>query len=207
MRVLEEITKDIEWRMSELGSLRTIPLRYNLLEHHREMIIKYTIPSIYALWEGFVTNSFKCYTAEINRLNLSIEEVHINLLTHGFSSLDKLRLDNPRLTFKSKKEFTEYYLHTINKAFAMSERIPTKANVSFSVINEILSIFNLEELPEKFKMPLKKLLHVRNSIAHGEIEIPVKLADINSFAQLLNELMIEITLRIEDGLRLYKYKK
>ena len=45
--------------MSELASLKTIPLRYNLLSHHKEMLIKYTIPSIYALWEGFVKNSFE----------------------------------------------------------------------------------------------------------------------------------------------------
>jgi len=53
MSVIDLISKDIDWRMSEPGSLKTIPIRYRLLSHHKEIIIKYTIPSIYALWGGF----------------------------------------------------------------------------------------------------------------------------------------------------------
>ena len=70
MYFIDEINSDIQWRMSELASLKTIPLRYNLLSHHKEMLIKYTIPSIYALWEGFVKNSFELYVREINKLNI-----------------------------------------------------------------------------------------------------------------------------------------
>lgn len=66
MYFIDEINSDIQWRMSELASLKSIPLRYNLLPHHKEMLIKYTIPSIYALWEGFVKNSFELYIMRIS---------------------------------------------------------------------------------------------------------------------------------------------
>lgn len=204
--VIEEISKDIDWRMSELASLKSLPIRYQLLPHHQDMIIKYTIPSIYALWEGFVRNSFKSYISKINSFNLSINDTHINLVVHGITTIDKLKLENSRSSFKSKKEFTELYLSMISKTFQMTETVPTQSNVTFEVINEILLVFNLELLPKTFESPLKKLLTFRNSIAHGEVSIPVKLKDIEFFTQLLNNLMVEILLRIENGLKLQTYK-
>jgi hypothetical protein len=200
MTTLNEILEDINWRMSELGSLKSIPIRYNLLPHHKEMIIKYTIPSIYSLWEGFVKNSFRKYIDEINSLNLPINDIHMNLLVHSLTSVDKLRLENPRNSFKSKKEFTEYYFEVISQPFIISDIIPTRSNVNFEVINEILLIFNLELLPKDFDKPLSKLVLFRNSIAHGEVRIPIKINDIELFTQLLNDLMVEIVLRIENGL-------
>ena len=207
MKIIKDIEADIAWRMSELGSLKSIPLRYNLLHHHQEMIIKYTIPSIYALWEGFVKNSFRSYIEEINSLNLSVNEIHINLLVQSLTTIDKLRLENPRNSFKSKKDFTEHYFAVISRPFEMSEILPTRSNVNFEVINEILLLFNLEPLPKTFDKPLDKLVLFRNSIAHGEVRIPIKINDIVAFTQLLNDLMIEIILRIEKGLVSRTYLK
>lgn len=207
MSCLQEIQSDIDWRMSELGSLKSIPLRYNLLKHHQEMIIKYTIPSIYALWEGFVKSSFKCYVSEINSLSLNVNEIHINLLVHGLTSIDKLRLENVRNSFKSKKEFTEHYLTIISKPFELAEIIPTNSNVNFDIINEILHLFNLELLPKKFNKPLNKLVNFRNSIAHGEVRIPIQMQDVEDFSHLLNDLMVEIILRIEGGLSTQTFKR
>lgn len=207
MSCLHLIQQDIDWRMSELGSLKSIPLRYNLLQHHRDMIIKYTIPSIYALWEGFVKATFRCYIAEINSLNLNINEVHINLLVHSLTSVDKLRLENPRNSFKTKKEFTEHYFMVVSQPFMLTDVVPTGSNVNFGVINEILLIFNLEALPKQFDKSLNRLVNFRNSIAHGEIKIPIKMKDIEDFTQLLNDLMVEIVLRIENGLITNAYLK
>ncbi len=207
MSCIQEITKDIDWRMAELGSLKSIPLRYQLLPHHREMIIKYTVPSIYALWEGFVKTAFRCYIFEINSLKLLFSDIHINLVVHALTSIDKLRLDNPRNSFKSKKEFTEHYLTAISKPFEIAEVIPTQSNVNFQVINEILLLFNLELLPKDFDKPLGRLVNFRNSIAHGEILIPIKLKDIECFTQLLNDLMVEIVLRIEKGLNTNSFRR
>jgi hypothetical protein len=207
MNCISKIKDDITWRMSELGSLKSIPLRYQLLPHHREMIIKYTIPSIYSLWEGFVKTCFGFYILEINSLNLTVGDIHINLLVHALTSIDKLRLENPRNSFKSKKEFTEHYLTVISKPFQISEVIPTQSNVNFIVINEILLLFNLELLPTTFEKPLGKLVNFRNSIAHGEIRIPIKLKDIEFFTKLLNDLMVEIALRIEAGLSTNSFRR
>lgn len=90
MTFKEEIIADINWRVSELASLKTIPFRYNITESHKNILIKYTMPSIYSLWEGFIKSSFQSYIRELNNLNIPIQNTHINLLTHTITTKDKL---------------------------------------------------------------------------------------------------------------------
>lgn len=197
---IDEIKLDIEWRMSELASLKTIPVRYRLSGHHSELLTKYAIPSIYALWEGFVKRSFELYIDYINGLKLNSNEIHINLFTHSFSTEAKLALENPRMSFAKKKEFIEFYQKKSKDKFTIPQKIPTKSNVDFEVINDILERFNLLKLPkETYETKLKKLLRFRNSIAHGEISIPIKNDNLSEFSMLINDLMVEIFERIENG--------
>lgn len=207
MNFIDEISSDIDWRMSELATLKTIPLRYGMLIQHKNILIKYIIPSIYALWEGFVRNSFCIYTREINKLNVSINDTHINLLTHALTSIDKLDLSNPRVNFQKKREFIEHYQHTISNTLNLEQKIPTKSNVDFSVINDILNRFNLAKMPDTYERGLKKLLRFRNSIAHGENSIPVSIEDVTEFTLLVNNLMIEVLCKIEEGYNNNTFKK
>ncbi|MEA5141636.1 MAE_28990/MAE_18760 family HEPN-like nuclease [Arcicella rigui] len=195
-----DIKLDIEWRMAELSSLKTIPVRYRLFSHHSELLTKYAVPSIYALWEGFVKKSFELYIDYINSLELNPTDIHINLFTHSFSTEDKLALENPRMSFAKKKEFIEFYQKKSKDKFTIPKKIPTKSNVDFETINEILERFNLLKLPKgTYEKKLKKLLHFRNSIAHGEISIPIKNDNLSEFSMLINDLMVEIFVRIENG--------
>lgn len=197
---IDEIKLDIEWRMSELASLKTIPLRYGLSKYHAELLTKYAIPSMYALWEGYVKKCFELYIDYINSLELDSSDIHLNLLTHSFSTEDKLALENPRMSFIKKREFIEFYQTKTKEKFTISKKIPTKSNVDFEVINELLERFNLEKLPKNiYEKKLKKLLRFRNSIAHGEISIPVKNENLTEFSMLINELLVEIFERIENG--------
>lgn len=197
---IDKIKNDIDWRMAELASLKTIPLRYKLLSHHIEILTKYSVPSMYSLWEGFVKRSFELYIEEINSLEFSISDIHINLITHSFSSEDKLALEQPRMGFNKKREFIEFYQNKAKEKFTIPKKLSTKSNIDFKVINEILERFNLPKLPKiPYEKKLNKLLQFRNSISHGEISIPVKNENLNEFSMLINELMVEIFCRIEEG--------
>ena len=51
---IKEILNDINWRFAEMSIIKTLPYKYNLSEMHRKILIKYSIPAIYSLWEGFI---------------------------------------------------------------------------------------------------------------------------------------------------------
>lgn len=199
MIFIDEIKADIDWRISELASLKTIPLRYKLIEDHKQILIKYAVLSLYAIWEGFVKKSFEVYAKKINSLELSVEETNINILTHALSIIDKLKLENSKNDFISKKNFVELYQETIKKPLFINFKIPTKSNINYEVMNNILLRFNLEPLPLKYKDEMNKLLMYRNSIAHGDFSLPVNMDIISNFSQLINDLMCEIIIYIKNG--------
>lgn len=205
MDILKNIIADLDWRSGELAILKTLPHRYNILDNHQILLKTYLVPAIYALWEGYVCNSFQSYIRFINSLNLCANELHINILTFALMYDIRLNLGNPRLHLEKQKKIVEIYNNTISKTININPSIPTRSNVNYDVINEILQLFNLSSIDITYKSPLNKLLKFRNSIAHGERAIPVKDENIMEFTNLLINLMSEIYLKIENGIKSKSY--
>ncbi len=194
-----DLFQNISWRIGELSQIKTIPFRYKMTKENRNMLIKYSVPSIYALWEGFVVSSFQYYRREINALNIPIEKVNIKLLTHAINCKDILNLGNARKDFNVQLKFVEEIMPFISGNFEIAGSIPTESNVNFKVINKLLILHNLKELDESYERNLNKLLKFRNCVAHGDNSIPVKIKDINFFTQLVTDLMSEIFEKITSG--------
>ena len=63
--------------------------------------------------------------------------------------------------------------------------ISTKSNVDLKIVNNLLSRFNLEKLPEeRFEKRLDNFLKFRNRISHGETRIPIEQSHIDKFSSL-----------------------
>lgn len=199
MNILESIKADIDWRYGELAMLKTIPHRYDISISHQQSLKTYLIPAIYALWEGFVTNSFIQYIKYINSSALSANELNINILTFAITANHTLCLANPRVDFNKQVKFVDLYNNFISNPICIPQDIPTKSNINYEVVNTILNIFNLKPLEEKYKDPLNKLLKFRNTIAHGERSISVSDEHICDFINMIEDLMTDICLRIECG--------
>src|SRR5690554_4214749 len=137
MNFLKEISLDIDWRYSELSILRTLPYRYGLSEHHKDFLIRYSVPIIYSLWEGFVRSTFEIYIRELNSKNLHYNDLNTCILAHAFSTHDKLNLRNPRNTVKAQTEFIEYLINIFKAPIQILPQIPTNSNVNYETINNI----------------------------------------------------------------------
>lgn len=205
MNIIEEIVADYNWRSGELAVIKTIPHRYKLDKIHQEMLRTYLVPAIYALWEGFVTNSFQAYIRYINSQKLLVNELDINILTFAMVADGKLNLANPRSDFSKQKVFVEEFLTKINTHINIAPNIPTKSNVNYVIVHRILQYFNLPELEEKYRAPLNKLLKYRNSIAHGERALPVSDDNIDEFTKLVVDMMTDICILIDDGVKMKSY--
>ena len=202
----DEILADIEWRVSQLSTARTLPFRYSLSAIHRDFLTGYTVPIIYALWEGFVRNSFEIYVRELNRLGLERNRFCINIISHtlemSFPQFREPPNSYPKLT-NFFETLTDYFEE---EDFRISSNIPTDANVNLKVINNVLLRFNLESLPDDpYKAGLNKLLQFRNSIAHGDNNILVTTSDISDFSLTVINLMHEIFLKIDEGYMTQSY--
>ena len=82
-RVISEIQADIDWRISEIATIKSITVDLSLSEHKKAAARKYSIPAFYAVWESFVVKSFETYIIFLNSLELSFTNINSHILTHN----------------------------------------------------------------------------------------------------------------------------
>jgi hypothetical protein len=202
---IDEIVADIEWRISELASLKSIPIRYSFRTDHKEIHIKYSVPAIYAIWEGFVKNCFVIYSNHLNSLQIKRTEISVPLLTHQIDS--ECDFNNPRTGFESKQRLVSLIDNMLNDVITIKPSVPTESNVNFKVLNRILERFCIDKLDDKYESDLNKLLRYRNTIAHGENSLTVDMIHITQFISLIENLMLDIVINIERNEKNKTFKK
>jgi uncharacterized protein YutE (UPF0331/DUF86 family) len=202
---IDEILADIDWRVSELSVLKSLPIRYSFRPEHKELQIKYTIPAIYAIWEGFIKNCFVIYSNHLNSLSISRSEIAIPLLTHQLDS--ECDFNNPRQNFDTKQRM----VHTIDSLLAevitIKPNVPTESNVNYKVLNKILERFCIDKITPDYEQKLNKLLLFRNKIAHGENSITVNMNHVTEFISTVENLMLDIAVSVDHNERIGTYKK
>ena len=202
---IEEIIADIEWRISELSTIKTLPIRYSFRTDHKEIHLKYSIPAVYAIWEGFVKNCFTIYSNHLNTLSITKEEISIPLLTHQIDS--ECDFNTPRFNFEAKQRVVILIESLLTEIITIKPSIPTESNVNFKVLNKILERFCITKVDDKYERGLNKLLRFRNTIAHGENSLSVDMTHITEFISLVENLMLDIIINVEKGEQLKTYKR
>ncbi|MGZ5551366.1 MAG: MAE_28990/MAE_18760 family HEPN-like nuclease [Nitrososphaeraceae archaeon] len=202
---VEEILEDISWRISEMVSIKSIPIQYSFNASHREQYIKFAIPAVYSLWEGFIKTSLSIYLKHLNSLNIDRSEISANILTHYIDTCCKL--SNPRNDFKSKLKLVEHLDSLFIDKIIFSLEIPTESNVNYKVLTSLLNRFCITCVDKKYENQLDRLLFFRNKISHGENALKVEHDDLNGFIYLIENLMFDIVINIEDSERSQTYKK
>jgi len=202
---VDEILADIDWRISELATIKSLPIKYSFRPDHKEVHIKYSIPAIYAIWEGFVKNCFTIYSNHLNTLGIKRTEISTALLTHQIDS--ECDFNNPRVNCKTKQKLVEQIDNLLTETIVIKPSVPTESNVNLKVLNKILERFCISKINDSYDRGLNKLLLFRNKIAHGENSITVNMTHVTEFVSLIENLMLDITINIESCERTKTYKK
>jgi len=202
----QEITSDIETRLSSMSSIKTLTSRYNLLDYDKNLLLQHSIPMTYSIWEGFIQQAFQIYIRTLNRLELSFNTLCKPMLIFHLENKFKQFTEYPKslnkklLFFKGLNQF--YHTEKID----INPVVNTESNVGFAVLNKILAEFNLETIPEyheprySLKDELdKSLLKIRNNISHGQNSIVVTTNDITRAVRLVTLLMDLVFERIRNG--------
>ncbi|QCR24519.1 MAE_28990/MAE_18760 family HEPN-like nuclease [Pontibacter sp. SGAir0037] len=202
---VQEILADIEWRTFELATLKSIPIRYSFSPDHKELHIKYSIPAIYSIWEGFVKSCFIIYSNHLNTLSLSRAEISYALLTHQMDS--ECDFNNPRVNFEKKIKLVQSLDSLFQDKIIITPTVPTESNVNLKVLNQVLERFCIPKIDDKYNNGLNKLLLFRNKIAHGENSIIVNMNHLTEFVSLVENLMLDIVIGVEDSEKNETFKK
>lgn len=187
----EELEVEIEWRIGEISILKSVPLTLSLV-NRRKILQKYSIPAFYALWEGFVVAAFEIYTKKINELQLCMDTIHPCILTHDIDMKNSLK--DGRVNFVKQIEYVTEFKNYFSSNLNIIGKVPTKSNVKYKTINNILSRFNLDKFDKStYEFKFKKLLMYRNDIAHGENSLNVDGVIVQEMSDAVIQFMDELS--------------
>jgi hypothetical protein len=192
---IEEILDDIDWRVAELATIKSIPFKYGFNENHRTVHIKYSVPAIYSIWEGFVKAAFISYLTHLSKLKIKRNDISLNLLTHYIDCCCKLH--NPRQNFDTKRKVVQELDILFVDTIELIPEVPTESNVNFKVLKGLLTRFCIDVVDGKYEKGLDRLLFFRNKIAHGENALRVEIKDVNDFIKLVEDLMLDVVINIQ----------
>ena len=202
---LDEILADIDWRVSELAIIKSMPIKYGFKPEHKDIYVKYSVPAIYAIWEGFIKNCFVIYSNHLNSLSIKRVEVAPALLTHQIDAI--CDFNNPRQSFDSKLKLVEQIDDLLQDVIVITPKVPTESNVNLKVLNKILERFCIIKMDMTHGKGLDKLLRFRNTIAHGENSLIVNMIHVTEFVTIVENLMLDIAINIDACEKLKSYKR
>jgi hypothetical protein len=219
----QEIRSDIDERQKLMLQTKTLYLRYEFNEKDKLLFLIYSIPTIYAIWEGFIQTAFQSYIRELNKLELTIDTICNPILIHHLESKFKQFREYPKAPDKKKSFFKNLDKFYTERVIDINTTVNTKSNVEFDVLNDLLEAFNLEKIPDYIepRYSLKQKLHAfvitRNAVAHGQYsdsnvkpeELKEKLRskreDLINAIELVNKLMDIVFEKIIEGFKNKSY--
>lgn len=185
-------------------------------EHFRDnnmMFMLQSIPMMYATWEGYVYESLMMYIRELNRLDIQFNQLNDRIQIAHMESNFKQFMDYPK-KFSKKCDFHRGIRDfDFNMVATIKIELNTESNVGYKVLNKLLESLAIPTIDKycgeyrtkenNLDSELKKLLKLRNSIAHGveiDSEEVINQSVFSRFKKMICFLMYEIHLRLTQAI-------
>lgn len=200
-KIIEEIEIANNWRLNEFLYIQNIYAKLSLDKDRsselQKYVLKSAIPMIYAHWEGFVVSSLKIVFEVLNKENLTCKNIHNILLTCSYEQ--KLKSLTESAHFEKYQKHLAIIIEMFEKQVTFSNKIDTKSNLNFEVLVEICKKLRFDSsIFEEYKHELNQLIHVRNSLAHGENSYTFsKLQEIEKYFTLFSNVSSKFLFEIE----------
>lgn len=202
-QLIDFVGVDFAWRRKELKLIKDqIP---NKNSPKQNAALRFSVPILYAHWEGFVKKSCELYLEYVANKYLKHNELKPQFIALSLTKrLGNLEIKN----IEEKTKTVEFLLNEIDRKSNVLTKnvIQTRSNLKYHVLKEILFIIGIDE--KKFahkKSLINDLVDSRNNIAHGNY-LRVDFATYNLMHEDTQELMRILKTEIENSALLENYK-
>ena len=179
--LIRDLADDIEEREGAIYAIERVFFTdlYNFSDRHKQTIVVHTISMLYAIWEGCIQRSFQVYIDWMNRQSIQFDCVKDSIAVHCMESTFKQLFNYPDKEGRKRTFYDKLKLFFKEPNLTIPKVVDTKSNVSFDVLNNILTHFSLEKFTVDYKVysrefsdtnlegMLKTFLRYRNGVAHG----------------------------------------
>jgi hypothetical protein len=163
--LVAEIYETNSWRDGEFAKFKVNP-------HQVDSVLwgRMCVPMIYAHWEGFVVSSLKILLIHLNGLKLTPLQIPTRLIVVGLG--DTYRSLSGKQSFIQRCDFTDRFNSLLRDTVKFKTKVETKSNLKSGVLEELCQMFDFDFTKFSGLNPtLDRIVHIRNSIAHGENSI------------------------------------
>lgn len=203
MSIFDDLTTDLDWRETELGSLRILLSRKDVSKTQKEVLLRASWAMLYAHYEGFSKFCLSTFYDEASKRLLNCETLPprtkafaLDKQLKRLKSLPSLDLLNelevyPNLPAATKPNFPE---------------VDTKSNLWPNVMRELLLDADIIiDALDAHAVKLNTLVTRRNGIAHGQKNFIDEVDYYFTYENAVYDVLYHLAYSVDDRLKRAPY--
>lgn len=203
MNVLDALTRDLNWRETEIASMRLLLLSGSVSPSQHTALLRAAWAMLYAHYEGFCKNALAAFfdaAAGTGVLNADLPK-HTKTLALGATFRRLRNLSDAEFLGELEAFFPTYLEKTPE-----FPGVDTQSNLWPDVLIELLESADLSPgKVQEHKVKLSTLVARRNSIAHGDNSIISEFAYYKSYEDAVYDVIYDLAYQVEARLKLQPY--
>ncbi len=203
MSVLDSLTRDLDWRETEIASMRLLLLSDSVSVTQNTVLLRAAWALLYAHYEGFSKNALTTFFDAAQGSGVRCSALPSPTKIHALGdALRRLRhLPNPDF-LENIESFSSSHL---DKTPEFPE-VDTKSNLWPNVLVELMEIADLSPAKvQEHQVKLTTLVARRNGIAHGENNMIPEFAYYKSYEDVVYEVIYDLAYQVEEKLQHVPY--
>lgn len=200
---LETISKDLDWRESEIAGMRILLLSTAISEGQRNGLLRAAWAMLYAHYEGFCKEALTIFFDAISGSGAVCSD--LPQPTKLYALAQKLRglrqMANQNL-LPAVVDFSSCHL----EALPIFPEVDTKSNLWPNVLIDLLESADLNTCKVKeHELKLKTLVGRRNAIAHGNNSLIHEVSYYLTFEKVVYDVMYDLAMQVDSRLNMPPY--
>ena len=198
MSILDDISNDLDWRESEIASMRIVLASPNISPTQKTTLLRASWALLYAHYEGFCKNTLISYYDFISNSGVKTKDLpepsKVFALEEKLKELRKL----PSSNFLEEVSCFEANHMSVKPEFP---DVDTQSNLWPNVLIDLLNTADLNTDKVKYhELKLRTLVARRNKIAHGENNIISEVQYYKEFEDAVYDVMYDLAFQVEERL-------
>lgn len=198
MAIIDDISRDLDWREAEIASMRLLLSRRDISSKQVEVLLRAAWALLYAHYEGFIKYCLTLFYEEISARSVKCENLPNPTQIFALAKvLKQIRTMPPAEMINEVTNFQSRHLDSV----ASFPEVDTDSNLWPETLIVLLISADLDsKTVEKNRPKLATLVARRNEIAHGQKNFIAEFRYYRTYETAVYEVMYDLALQVEERL-------